>query len=361
MEDSSKQYTAFTLGMLGFFQCECMPFGLCNAPATFQWLMMNCLRELNYSTCLVYLNDVVIYSSTQEEHVEHLCTVRECFRLHGLKLKPSKCEFFKEKIKYLGHSVSLKGVWLSRDNLKTIAKYPESTMYTAIKGFIGLVGHYRCFMKDFTKIVDPLHEYVRGDTAKKKKKRVVLNEAARDAFDKLKKAVMSTPVLAYPGSNKEYLLKTDALKLGLGAVLSQKQADVRCHPVAFSSRALHGVEVNYHSMKLGFLAMKWSIKHFQTYLLGHCFKVHTDNNPLMYFLTSPNIDTTKQRWINELEKYDFSLEYQKGKNNTVTDALSRIEEALLSDKEAEKVLKAVPVIAGDDTIFEVFEEKEEDK
>ena len=106
--------------------------------------------------------------------------------------------------------------------------------------------------------------------------------------------------------------------------------------------------------------MKWSIEHFQTYLLGRHFIVCTDNNPLTYFLTSPNMDATKQRWINELVKYDFSLEYQKGKNNTVADALSRISEECLSDEEAEKVLEAVPVIPGDDTIFDVFKEKEED-
>ena len=129
-------------------------------------------------------------------------------------------------------------------------------MYTAIKGFIGLIGHYRHLIKEFAKIADPLHEYARGDATKKKKKRVVLNEAARDAFHKLKKAVMSTPVLAYPDPNKEYLLEIDALKLGLGAVLTQKQANGRYHHVAFGSRALHGVEVNYHSMKLKFLAMK---------------------------------------------------------------------------------------------------------
>ena len=172
---------------------------------------------------------------------------------------------------------------------------------------------------------------------------------------------MSAPILAYPDPSKEYLLKTDASKLGLGAVLSQKQSDGRYHPVAFGSRALHGAEVNYHSTKLKFLAMKWSIKHFQTYLLGHCFKVCTDNNPLTYFLTSPNMDATNQNWINELVKYDFSLGYQKGKNNIVADALSRISKEHLSDEEAEKVLKAVPVIPGDDTIFEVFEEKKEDQ
>ena len=104
--------------------------------------MTNCLRELNYSACLVYLDKVVIYSSTQEEHIEHLQAILKCFHLHGLKLKPSKCEFFQEKIEYLGHSVSSKGVWSSRDNLKAIAKYPEPTAYAAIKGFVGMVGHY---------------------------------------------------------------------------------------------------------------------------------------------------------------------------------------------------------------------------
>ena len=190
---------------------------------------------------------------------------------------------------------------------------------------------------------------------------MVLNEAARNAFQQLKKAVMSAPVLAYPDPNKEYLLEMDASELGLGAVLSQKQSNGRYHHVAYGIRALHGAEVKYHSTKLEFLALKWSIKHFQTYLLGHHFKVCTDNNPLKYFLTSPNMDTMKRRWIKELAKYDFFIEYQKGKNNTMVDALSGISEECLSDEEVEKVLEAVPIIPGDDTVFKVFEEKEEDR
>ena len=249
-------------------------------------------------------------------------------------------------------------MWPSRDNFKAIAKYPELTTYTTIKGFIGLVGHYQRFIKDFARIADPLHEYAHGDTMKKKKESVVLNEAKRTAFHQLKKAVMGAPVLAYPDPNKEYLLETDTSKLGLGAVLSQKQSDGRYHPMAFGSRALHGVEVNYHRTKLEFLVMKWSIEHFQTYLLGRCFKVCTNNNPLTYFLTSPNMDATKQRWINELVKYDFSLEYQKGKNNTMADALSKISEEWLSDEEADKLLKTVPLIPGDDTVVEIFEESD---
>ena len=169
---------------------------------------------------------------------------------------------------------------------------------------------------------------------------------------------MSTPVLAYPDPNREYLLETDASRLSLGAMLSQRPSDGKYHPVAFGSRALHGVEVNYHSTKLEFLVMNWSIEHFQTYLLGCHFKVCTNNNPLMYFFTSPNMDATKQRWINKLAKYDFSLEYQKGKNNTVVDALSRIKEERLSDEEADKLLEFVSMIPGDETVIKIFEEKE---
>ena len=185
-------------------------------------------------------------------------------------------------------------MWPSTDNLKVITKYSKPMTHTIIKGFVGLVGHYQCFIKDFAKIADLLHEYARGDTAKKKKEQVVLNEATIKAFHQLKKAVMSAPVLAYD-PNREYLLEMDAPSLGLGAMLSQRQSDGKYHPVAFGSRALHGVKANYHSTKLEFLAMKWSIEHFQMYLLGHCFKVYTDNNPLMYFFTSPNMDATKQR------------------------------------------------------------------
>ena len=259
---------------------------------------------------MVYLDDVVIYSGTQEEHLVHLQAVMECVHLHGLKLNPCKCEFFKEKIEYLGHSVSLKGVWPSRDNLKAIAKYPEPTTYTAIKG---ICWTRRALQALYTlPRLQTLCMNMPEGTLPEKKEWVVLSEAARNAFHKLKKAVMSDPVLAYPDPNKEYLLETNASKLRFGAVLTQKQQDGRYHPIAFGNRALHGAEVNYHSMKLE-LAMKWSIEHLQTYLWGHHFKVHTNNNLLTYFLTLPNMDAMKQRWINELAKYDFSLKYQKGK------------------------------------------------
>ena len=158
-------------------------------------------------------------------------------------------------------------ILITVDNLKTIAKYPKPSTYTTIKGFVGLIRHYRHFIKDFVWISDPLHEYTRGDSAKEKE-RVVLNEAARDAFHKLKKAVMTAPVLTYPDPNKEYLLKTDASKLRLGAVLSQKQQDGRCHPIAFRGRELHGAEVPLPQYKTGVLGHEVVHRAFSYLLVG---------------------------------------------------------------------------------------------
>ena len=149
MDESSKQYTAFTVGNLGFFKCNCMPFGLCNVPATFQWLMQNCLGELNLIYCLIYLDDIVIFLQMAEEHLHHLCIVFDQFREHNLKLKPSKCNFFREEITYLAHQVSKDGVEASNSNLKAIAECTLPQTYTEVHAFLGLVGHYRRFIKGF--------------------------------------------------------------------------------------------------------------------------------------------------------------------------------------------------------------------
>ena len=241
----------------------------------------------------------------------------------------------------------MQGIWPNHDNLRAIAEYPEPTTYTLIRGFIGILGHYHLFITDFAKFAEPLHDYMRGDLHKKKKESLTLNKEAKAAFNMLKKAIMTAPVLAYPDPNKEYLLEMNAFKLGLGAFLSQKQSDGRCHPVAFGSQVLRGAEHNYHSTKLKFLVMKWGIHHFETYLLGGQFKVRTDSNPVTYFKSFPNLDATKHHWIDELAPYTFSLEYQKGKNNVVAGALSRIGEKCLLQEETDEILKATPVLKGD--------------
>ena len=149
MDESSKQYTTFTVGNLGFFECDHMPFGLCNAPATFQQLMQNCLRELNLMYCLIYLDDIVIFLHTAEEHLHCLHIIFDQFRECNLKLKLSKCNFFREEIINLAHWVSKDGVWPSDLNLKVIVECTPPQTCMEVHAFLNLVGHYRRFIRGF--------------------------------------------------------------------------------------------------------------------------------------------------------------------------------------------------------------------
>ena len=225
MDDESKQYTAFTLGSMGLYECESMPFGLCNALPTFQRLMLNCLGELNLTYCLIYLDDVIIFSRTEEEHLEWMRVVFDQFQEHGFKLKPSKCEVFKTKINYLAHHMSKRGVLPSKKNLEAIAQCPPLDTYTKVKSFVGLVGHYRHFIKGFTNIAAPLYDLTSGENKDKKSEHLDLPQEARKAFDRLKAACLQAPILAFPDFGIPFLLGTDASSKGLGAVLSQKQSD----------------------------------------------------------------------------------------------------------------------------------------
>ena len=334
MDEESKQYTAFTLGCMGLYECESMPFGLCNTPPTFQRLMQNCLGELNLTYCLIYLDDVIVFSEMPEEHLRRMCVVFDCLREHGLKLKPSKCDVFKSEINYLAHHVSWKGVLPSKQNLKSIAQCPPPDTYTEVKSFVGLVGHYRCFIKGFAKIAVPLYDLTSGDNKDKKSEHVDLSQDAREAFDCLKAACLQAPILAFPDFNKPFLLETDASRRGLGAVLSQKQADGWYHPIAYASCVMNETEQRYHSNKQEFLTLKWVVmEQFHEYLSpygknGNKFVVHTDNNLLTYIFSSANLDPAGQQWVARLASYNFSLEYQKGKDNTVADFLSRMSERL---------------------------------
>ena len=147
MDEASKQYTAFTVGNLGFYKCDRMPFRLCNAPATFQWLMQNCMGELNFIYCLIYLDDLIVFLQTAEEHLHRLRVVFNHLREYNLKLKPLKCSLFREEIDYLAHKVSKEGIRPSNINVRAIAEYAPPQTYTEIRAFLGLVGHYRCFIK----------------------------------------------------------------------------------------------------------------------------------------------------------------------------------------------------------------------
>ena len=185
MDEASKQYTAFTLGNLGFFEYECPAFGLCNAPATFQRLMLNCLGELNLTYCLIYLDDEIVFSKTEEEHLEYLHVVFNYFQEHNFRLKPTKCKFFWDEINYLAHHVSREGVWPSKENLKAVAEFAPPQTYIKIKAFLGLVRHLGNSSRSFYIFAQWLHEHLLGEGACKKSKWVIVMAEAKGALKTL--------------------------------------------------------------------------------------------------------------------------------------------------------------------------------
>ena len=347
MDEESKQYTAFTLGSMGLYECKCMLFGMYNALPTFQRLMQNCLGELNLTYCLIYLDDVIVFSKMPKEHLQRMHVVFDHLREYGLKLKPSKCEVFKSEINYLAHHVSQKGVLSSKKNLESIAQCLPLDTYTKVKSFIGLVGHYRHFIKGFAKIAVPLHDLTSRDNKDKKSEHVDLSPEALEAFDHLKAACLQAPILAFPNFDKPFLLEMDASGRGLGAVLSQKQADGWYHPITYASCVMNETKQRYHSNKQEFLTLKWTVtEQFHEYLSPYGknrneFVVHTDNNPLTYIFSSANLDAVGQCWVAHLASYNFSLEYQKGKDNMVADFLSGMNEHP-PEEEVQEYLNKIP-------------------
>ena len=198
MAEESKQYTTFTLGSMGLFECDRIPFGLCNAPATFQRLMQNCLCELNLTYCLIYLDDMIVYSKSPEEHLLRMRVVFERLREHNLKLKPTKCDLFKTEIIYLAHHVSKEGVKPSMKNVTAIVECLPPKTYTDIRSFTGLVGHYRHFIKGFANIAAPLYDLTSGENKDKKLEPVVLTAEALEAFETSQTEVCPSPYLVIP-------------------------------------------------------------------------------------------------------------------------------------------------------------------
>ena len=262
MAEECKAYTAFTCGPLGFYECDTMPFGATNAPATFQRLMHDCLGDLNMNWCIVYLDDIIIFSDTKEEHLKRLEAVFQKLSAAGLTLKPSKCFFFREEIEYLGHVVSGKGIATNPKKVEAVAKWPTPKTVYDVRSFLGFVGYYRRFIKDFSKIAKPIREVITGleNQSKRtaKKTFVEWTEAADFAFEHLKKLCISTPILAYPDYKLPFVLHTDSSSEGLGAVLHWKQ-DGKLRVIAYASRSVSKSESHYPAHKLEFLALKWAV------------------------------------------------------------------------------------------------------
>ena len=339
MVEECKPYTAFTCGPLGFYECETMPFGATNAPATFQRLMDNCLGDLNMNWCIVYLDDIIIFSQDAASHIERLEAVFKKLAKAGLKLKPSKCEFFIKRIKYLGHIISEEGVSTDPQEVEAVLHWPVPRTVYDVRAFLGFVGYYRRFIKGFSKAALPLRKLLIGLESQGKKSAkhtpVDWGEEEQIAFDTLKSLCCKAPILAYPNYKLPFILHTDSSLEGLGAVLYQVQKGVK-RVIAYASRSVNKTEMNYPVHKLEFLALKWAITDkFHDYLYGgNTFDVYTDNNPLTYVLSTAKLDACSHRWAARLANYNFNIHYRSGITNVDADALSRIQRpSILSDPE----------------------------
>ena len=320
-----RQKTAFTTPM-GLYEYTRMPFGLMNAPATFQRLMNTVFGDMHLSELLIYLDDVIIFSSTLEEHLKRLEHVFTRLRQHGLKLKPSKCHFLRKEVKYLGHVVSEEGVATDPEKIAAVKDWPIPKTKKEVRSFLGFTGYYRRFIRDYAKKANPLFALV-GSKVKPGKRSAVADvwtPQCQEAFQCLKETLISAPILAYPDFELPFILQTDASISGLGAVLAQEQ-DGKERVIAYASRSLSPGEARYPAHKLEFKALHWAATvKFRDYVLGRKVTAVTDNNPLTYVLGKAHLDAHGQRWVNDLAQCNLDIKYRPGKSNDNADSLSRL-------------------------------------
>ena len=350
LEESDKEKTAFSAGPLGFYEFNRLPFGMVNAPACFQRIMQMSMGDLHLKTCLLYLDDIIVYSKTFKEHLERLESVFQRLKDTNLSLKPSKCHFFQKQVKYLGHLVSKDGIQTDPDKIECLKRWPIPKNVKDLGRFLGFAGFYRRFICGFSKIANPLHDLLKGDIPEKKRKKMHRkehaipkfdwNEIHQFAFERLIQLLCDAPVLSFADFTRPFLVHTDASGDGLGAILYQTLDDGKNHPIYYASRGLKPSEKNYPAHKLEFLTLKWSIcDKFRDYLYGSSFIVHTDNNPLTYILASAKLDATGQRWASELANYNFTIKYRSGKHNIDADALSRLPSSTEDDTRTTTITK----------------------
>ena len=316
MNPSDQEKTAFTT-YSGLYEFKKMPFGLVNAPATFQRLMEVVLSGLAREGCLVYLDDVLVMGKTMKEHNENLQKVFDRLRAAGLRLKPKKCCFAQLEVDYLGHVVSSDGIRTDPKKSQAVSEFPVPTNVREVRSFVGLASYYRKFIPNFSKVAGPLHALTRKDVA------FLWTAECQLAFDNLKRLLTTTPLLVYPKFDRPFMVETDASGNGLGAVLAQRQDDCSVKPVAYASRSLQQHEQNYGITELEGLAVVWAVKHFRHYLYGHTCEVYTDHEALKALLNTPRPSGKLARWGMALQELDLKIFYRPGKGNSNADALSR--------------------------------------
>ena len=301
----------------GLFQFNVMPFGLCNAPATFQRLMDMVLKGLLWDSCLVYIDDIIIFGKTFEHHLENLAKVFERIEQAGLKLQPQKCHLLQPQVQFLGHIVSTKGVSPDPQKTEKVKQWPTPKSTKEVQQFLGLASYYRRFVKNFASVAAPLHKLTEKHSIFR------WTPSCQEAFNNLKARLISAPILALPDWSKPFVLDTDASDTGVGAVLSQVHGGKEV-VVAYGSRSLTKAERNYCATKKELLAVIVYLEHFRPYLLGKQFTIRTDHGALTWLHKFKQPEGQIARWLQKLQEYHFTIVHRPGKQHSNADAMSRI-------------------------------------
>ena len=317
LNPEDKYKTAFATRR-GLFQFKVMPFGLCCAPSTFERLMETVLAGLQWDICLVYLDDIIVTGKTFEDMIGNLGKVFGRLEQAGLKLKAKKCCLCAKEVTFLGHVISEKGIATDPSKIAAVKQWPVPSNVTELRSFIGLCSYYRRYIKDFSKIAKCLHSLT------EKGKSFIWTKQCQEAFEKLKRCLISAPILAHPDFTKSFILDTDASNEAIGAILSQVDDQGKEHVIAYASRTLSKAERRYCVTRKELLAVVHFSKHFKHYLYGRQFLLRTDHSSLRWLMRFKNPDGQLARWLEVLSEYDMKIEHRPGRQHQNADALSRL-------------------------------------
>ncbi|XP_023243879.1 uncharacterized protein LOC111641862 [Centruroides sculpturatus] len=312
----------------GHYQWNRMPMGLAGSPASWQRAADFILHGLKGKTCLVYMDDILTFSSDFQSHLTRLEQIFQRLAAAGLKLKPKKCHFLQRQIKFLGHEVSDEGIRPDPDKINCVLTFPKPVNKHDIKSFLGLTGYYRRHIKSYADIAKPLTNLLKNDA------QFQWGEEQEQSFERLKEIITSAPLLKSPDFSKPFILATDASNEAIGAVLSQEDERGEM-PIAYASRILRKPEKNYSTTEKECLAVVWATKYFKPYLYGRKFTIITDHRPLRWLMSNKDSSSNSRiaRWIIFLQEFDFTITHKAGDCHKNADALSRIPIRQITQKE----------------------------
>lgn len=317
MDPESIPYTAF-MTPFGQYEFLVMPFGLKQAPGWFQLLMNDVLREEIGRICVVYLDDIIIYSKSFDQHIQDVRQILQRIEQAVLQIKLKKCKFFRQRIPFLGHIISEQGIQTDPEKVQAMQELTKPTSLRDVQAIMGLFQYYKSFVKDFTRIAAPIYKVM------KKTQPFYWHQKQQQAFSQLKQKMLEAPILAHPDYTKEFILYTDASYSGLGFILCQMGEDQKEHPIAYGGRKLNSAEQNYTITELECLGVVWGVRKNKQFLGQNKFTLITDHKALETLKTQ-TLPTKRRmtRWILELEQYNYEIRHRQGKKMQHVDFFSR--------------------------------------